>query len=308
VIRTAVAAALLALACSRGAPPPEAGPSPVARVNGEPIGAAAVRAELAQLADEGAADPALARRALDAVVERTLLVQEARARKLAVSDAEADAALAALRAEYPGAAWDELLATEKTTPGELKARLREQLLVERVVAEAALAGVKVSDAEVRAYYDANAASMVSGERVRALQIVTRTKEEAEKARAEIAKRPASFADVARRVSIGPEARAGGDLGWFGKDSGMPEVFAACFELKKDELSKVIASPYGFHVFRVVERRPAARRPLEAVAAEIGQQLLREKRARAQEEFLAQLSARAKIDIDEAALAAAVRTP
>jgi peptidyl-prolyl cis-trans isomerase C len=281
----------------------------VARVNGEPIPAAAVRAELAQLAGgDVAPDPALARRALDALVERTLLVQEARARQLAVSDAEAEAALASLKDEYPGTAWDELLAAERTTPEQLKARLREQRLVERVVAEVALAGVAVNDAEIRAYYEANAAALAEGERVRALQIVTRTKEDAGKARAEIAKRPASFADVARRISIAPEARAGGDLGWFGRDSGMPEVFAACFALKKDELSKVIASPYGFHLFKVVERRPAARRPLAAVAGEIGQRLLREKRARAQEEFLAQLASRANIEVDEAALAAAVRTP
>jgi peptidyl-prolyl cis-trans isomerase C len=310
VPRAAHAAALLAvaLACSRGSPPSEAGPRPVARVNGEPVAAAAVRSELAQLSGgEGAADPALARRALDAVVERTLLLQEARARRLAVSAAEVEAALAALREEYPGKAWDELLAAEKTTPERLRERLGEQLLVERVAA-AALEGVQVSDGEVRAYYDANAEALAEGERVRALQIVTRTQEEAEKARAEVAKRPASFADVARRRSIGPEARAGGDLGWFGKDSGMPEVFAACFTLKKDELSKVIASPYGFHVFKVVERRPAARRPFEAVAAEIGQRLLREKRARAQEELRTRLAASAKIEIDEAALEAAVRTP
>jgi peptidyl-prolyl cis-trans isomerase C len=159
---------------------------------------------------------------------------------------------------------------------------------------------------VRAHYDAHPEEFTQGEQVRAVQIVTRTKQEAEKARAEVVRKPGAFGDVARRASISPEGRAGGDLGWFAKDSGMPEVFDACFKLPKNAISPVVASPYGFHVFRVVDRRPPARLPFDAVAGELGQKLLREKRGRVQEEFLAQLRKRAKIDIDEAALEAATR--
>ena len=311
MIRRALATLVVGLAvaagCSRGgAPAPEAGPRPPARVNGEAVGADAVRRELSQLAAGDAAPPTaeLRHRALDAVVERALVLQEAQRRGATVKDEEVEHAFGALRAEYPPAAFEELLAQQKTSAAEVRTRLGEQLRMERVVADA-LAKVKVSDAEVRTYYDAHGDEFARGEQVKVLQVVTRTREDAEKARAEIARKPASFGDVARRASIAPEGKAGGELGWFGKDSGMPEVFLGCLKLPKNQLSPVMASPYGFHVFKVVDRRPAGRQPFEAVAGEIGQKLLAERRSRAQEEFLAGLRQAAKIEVDEAALAAVV---
>jgi peptidyl-prolyl cis-trans isomerase C len=304
-----LAAGLALAACSRGSAPAPApaGPKPVATVNGEPVAAEAVRRELAQLA-AGEGEPAaeVKRRAVDAAVDRALLLQAARERRVEPSEVDVERALLALRADYPDGQLEAFLAQEKSTLDETKVRLREQLAIQRVLGDAAAAVAPAEDAEVRAYYAANPAEFAQPEQVRALQVVTRTREDAEKARARIAKSPSSFAEVARQLSIAPEARRGGDLGWFGRGQGMPEVFDACFKLQKDVLSPVVASPYGFHVFKVVDRRPAARRPLEAVRDEIAERLLRERRARAQEDFLAQLRARAKIEIDAAAAEAATR--
>jgi peptidyl-prolyl cis-trans isomerase C len=65
---------------------------------------------------------------------------------------------------------------------------------------------------------------------------------------------------------------------------------------------VTPSPYGFHLFKVTDRRASQRRTLEQVRPEITEKLLREKRARAQEDYLQALRGRAKIEIDEKALA------
>jgi peptidyl-prolyl cis-trans isomerase C len=86
---------------------------------------------------------------------------------------------------------------------------------------------------------------------------------------------------------------------------MPEVFDACFRLPLNAVSEVVPSPYGFHVFKVVDRKPASRRALGEARPEIHQKLLRERRASAQEEYLAGLLAKAQIQIDENALAAVV---
>ena len=63
-----------------------------------------------------------------------------------------------------------------------------------------------------------------------------------------------------------------------------------------------AAGRDFHVFKVVERKPAARRTLEQARPVVAQRLLREKRARAQEEYVAALRSQAKIQIDAAAVA------
>jgi parvulin-like peptidyl-prolyl isomerase len=141
------------------------------------------------------------------------------------------------------------------------------------------------------------------ERVHAQQIVVRTREEAARVRDEVRRKPGSFADVARRASIGPEGKSGGDLGWFGRGQGMPEVFDACFKLPVGGVSEVIPSPYGFHVFKTLEKRAPTRRSLAEARPALQQRLLREKRARAQEQYVAALRSRATIEVHKAVLAA-----
>jgi peptidyl-prolyl cis-trans isomerase C len=81
------------------------------------------------------------------------------------------------------------------------------------------------------------------------------------------------------------------------------VFDVCFALPLQALSQVTPSPYGFHLFKVTARRPAHRRPLDEVRPLIQEKLVRAKRSRAQDEYLAALRARARIQIDEKALGA-----
>jgi peptidyl-prolyl cis-trans isomerase C len=278
----------------------------VAVVNGEPISAELLRRELSLgrggTGGEGAAPTAEARRrVLDDTVDRLLLLQEARARSLGVAQDQVERAFLRLRADYPGTHFDDMLAQEKLSAAELRARLKDQLTVERLFAEEVFPRVQVADDEVQRWYDEHAADFDEPERVRARQVVVRTREEAARVREELRKRPQAFAEVARRASIAPEGRAGGDLGFFGKGSGMPEVFDVCFKLPLQQISDVTPSPYGFHVFQVVERRPAARRPFAEAKAGIREKLLREKRARAQLDWLAALRQKAQIQIDQKAL-------
>src|SRR6266702_907552 len=267
-----LAAAGLSAGCGRcgSRPPvPKTGPRAVAVVNGETITTKALKRELdharAAGAEGGSPDGVLRRRLLDDAVERALLLQQAHARSITVG--------------------------------------QEQLTVEKLFADEVFPGVQVTEADVARHYAEHAADFEQPQQVRASQIVVRTREEAQKLREELRRRPRSFADVAARASLSPEGKAGGDLGWFGKGSGMPEVFDACFKLPLNAVSEVTPSPYGFHLFKVTARRPAQRRPLDEVRPVIYDKLLREGRAGAQETYLAALRKKAQIQIDETALGA-----
>jgi len=296
---------LAAAACGRcGRDEQPAPPRAVALVNGEGIAPEALRRELALARGAGEGEPPapeLKKRALDGAVDRLLLLQEARARRVAVSDDEVEQALLRLRADYPGTHFDDLLAQERLSAAELRARLRDQLAVERLFAAEVFPAVRVSDDEVQRWYDEHLAEFDEPEQVRARQVVVRTREEAVKVREELRKKPQAFAEVAKRASIAPEGKRGGDLGFFFPGSGMPEVFDVCFKLPPKAISEVTPSPYGFHLFQVTERKPAVRRPLAAAREPIRERLLRERRARAQEEYLAALRAKAQIQIDQKAL-------
>jgi peptidyl-prolyl cis-trans isomerase C len=304
-----ILAAVLAAACGRcgGARSSDAGPAAgtVALVRGEPITGEAVRRELSQSFEGDATiegNPAVARRrVLDDLVDRTLLLQEARARGIVVGEDQVERGFLRVRSEYPGSHFDDLLAKERLSQSELRARLKEQLTIEKLFHDEVFPQIRVTDPEVERYYAEHVGEFQAPERVRVSQIVVGTREEAAQLRERLRREPQNFADLARRLSIAPEGRSGGDLGFIARGGGFPEVFDLCFSLQRNVISEVTPSPYGFHLFKVTEKRPAERLTLAQVRGQILERLEREKRARAQAEYLAALRKRAPIQIDESAL-------
>ena len=306
----ALLATVLAAGCGRcgGASSGPADPSSVtvALVHGEPITGEAVRRELAQSFAGNATiegDPAIARRrVLDDLIDRALLLQEARARSIVVGEDQVERALLRVRSEYPGSHFDDLLAKERLSQSELRARLKEQLTIEKLFHDEVFPQIRVTDAEVERHYTEHAAEFQAQETVRVSQIVVATREEAAQLRDRLRREPQNFADIARRLSIAPEGKNGGDLGYIVRGGGFPEVFDLCFSLPRNVLSDVTPSPYGFHLFKVTDRKPAQRQTLEQVRGQILERLGREKRARAQADYLATLRKRAPIEVHEKALA------
>lgn len=307
-------AALLAAAagwlpgCRRG---PEAAATPViATVNGEAVTAADFKRELAQsrrgsegLGPRSEEELQASRKAeLQRLIERTELLQAARQAGIAATDEDVDKVYLSMRADYPGTSFDELLADEELTPAELRASLREQLTIRKLFQQNVFSRVAVTGPEVEAYYAAHAAEFARQDEVHAEQIVVKTEEEAQAIRKAIKAGKVSFEDAARKHSLSPDAKQGGDLGWFARGM-MPPVFdEICFALPIGELSEVVPSSYGFHLFRVLEKRPAGQVPLEAAKAKIESKLRQEKNAKAEAAFLDALKAKAVVTIDEAGVA------
>ncbi len=277
-------------------------------MNGEPITAAQYRAAL-DFDDREAeglsprtpeALETARRQLLDALVDRKLLGQAARRRGLSVSDEEVERAFLRLRADWPGDSFDRLLAETQLGTAQLKDQIREKLLVERLFAEEVFARIALTDPDVAAWIEANGKSLDRPEQVRAAQIVVKTDEEARRLQDEL-KKGAAFDELARRFSLSPDARAGGDLGWFGRGDMPPQFEEVCFGLAVNRVSDVVASPYGYHLFKVLEKRGAQKASGELLHATAEQALRREREAAAQDEYLASLRKAAKIEIDEAAI-------
>jgi len=301
---------LAAAACGRcgggAATVVAAGPRAAAVVNGEPVSAEALSRELRQIragAEGEAPSDSLRKRVLDDLVDRALLLQQARARSIAVGQDQVERAFLRVRGEYPGTHFDDLLARERLSQAELKARLKDQLTVERLFHDEVFPRIAVPPADIERWYAEHLGEFAEPERVRVLQVVVSSRDEAAALRDKLRRDPARFAEVARASSIAPEGKNGGELGWIGRGAGFPEVFDVCFSLPLNSVSDVVPSPYGFHVFRVVERKAASRRTLDQARGEVAERLLRERRARAQEEYLAALRGRATIQVDQSALSA-----
>ncbi|MDB5890162.1 MAG: peptidyl-prolyl cis-trans isomerase [Polaromonas sp.] len=159
----------------------------------------------------------------------------------------------------------------------------EQAAIEYVLLnlEAVSKGLMVNEQELRAYYDQNAERLSGSEERRASHILVNApksapdaERQAAKAKAsallaEVKKAPESFADVARKNSQDTGSAAqGGDLNFFARGA-MVKVFEdAAFALKKNEISEVVESEFGYHIIKLTDVRTPKVRTFEEMKAEM----------------------------------------
>ena len=159
--------------------------------------------------------------------------------------------------------------------------------------------VAVSGAEVRKYYQDNPQQFERPEQVRVRQIVVSTEAEAQQVLEQLQGNP-DFAALAREKSTAPEAGQGGDLGYFSRGE-MPAEFNVVFALPKGGVSGVVKSPYGFHVFKLENKRPAGPLGLEEASPSIREKLTHEKQDRRYQQWLKELRSRTKFVVNYQAL-------
>jgi peptidyl-prolyl cis-trans isomerase C/foldase protein PrsA len=307
-LRPLVGTLALAAGCQTGVPGAE---TPiVATVNAEPISALDFKKGLAQSrhGSEGLGPrseeelQAARKEELQRMIQRIELLQAARQLGIRGTDDEVEKSYLATRSDYPGTTFDELLADEEISPADLRARLRDQLTVRKLFAQTVFSRVAVTEPDIEAYYAAHADEFKHPEEVHAEQLVVKTDEEAQALRAAIKTGGLTFEAAARKHSLSPDSKQGGNLGWF-KRGMMPPIFdEVCFSLPTGALSDVVTSSYGFHLFRVLERRSAGKTSLAEAKPEIEAKLRQEKNAAAEAAFVADLEAKSHVTIDEAAMA------
>ncbi len=252
--------------------------------------------------EEGPAPPAPAEmRALkqdivNRLVEQALVEAEAARRGLTVTTEELDRELSSLRAEYADVDFDEQVKLRYGSIEAWRREVRRSLVIKKVFDAVTASAEGVGDDEARAYYEDNIEEFDTPESVRARMIVVSSREEADRVRQRLT--AANFADVAREVSISPEASEGGDLGYFARGE-MPEEFErAVFALKPGAISDVVETGYGFHLFLALDSNKARRVSFNEARDRI-KKIIAEDRAEGEfADFVAQLKLNARIVIKE----------
>jgi len=113
----------------------------------------------------------------------------------------------------------------------------------------------LQDADFRREYDAHPERYKRPDLVRVSQLLFRTREDADAAVKHLAE-GANWGDVSRASSVAPNATSGGSLGLLGRLDLPREFEKAVWSLSAGKTSAVLATPHGFHVFRVDERLDA----------------------------------------------------
>lgn len=250
----------------------------------------------------------LKRDALERLIVRELLVQEATRRGIAVADHELAAARDRIAAGYKTPeAFHRRMREAGFTEATFDDYLRQDLMAERALAS--LTGHSEPDAAtVQQVYQENRARFVRPEQVRARHLLIRVaagaspeaREQAHQRSVALAGRAAAgedFAALARRYSEDEASRdRGGDLGAFPRGRMLPVFEAVAFGLAPGEMSGPIETSYGWHLIRVEERHAAQALPEADALALIRQRLAAQHRVRDEQQALQALRARASVEV------------
>jgi len=296
-------------------PVPAELPDVLARVNGETISKADFERAI-QNVEQRAGGPVppdqrdrIYRGVLDQMVGYKLLTQETKARKVAVPDADIDARVAQLRQQFPTEdAFKQVLTQQHMTVEQLKSDARQDMAVEKLINDAIGAKVTVKPEDVEAFYKSNQDHFQQPERVHASHILIQVPKDADAATKAQAKAKAEdllkqaragkdFAELARQNSQDPgSAPNGGDLGFFGKGEMVGPFNDVAFSQKPGTISDVVATDFGYHIIKVIEKQPAGVVALDQAKPQIQQYLENQARQQQTEAFVQSLKAKGKVDI------------
>jgi foldase protein PrsA len=147
--------------------------------------------------------------------------------------------------EQSGANFEMLLAQNNIKDEkELKEVLKSQMLIEK----AGLKEVKVTDKELKDYYE-----NLKPE-IKASHILVADEAKAKEIKGKL-DAGAKFEDLAKEFSTDTVSAAnGGDLSWFGAGEMVPEFETAAYALKVNEISGPVKSEHGWHIIKVTDKK------------------------------------------------------
>ena len=135
---------------------------------------------------------------------------------------------------------------------------------------------KITDAEAKAFYDAQIKNVQGGEEVRASHILVASEDEAKAIFEQIA-HDGDFAELAKKHSTDPGSKeSGGDLGYFSRGRMVPVFEKTAFETPVGEVALPVKSRFGWHVIKVTDKRDRKPPPFETLKDRIVTRLMQDR--------------------------------
>ena len=160
-------------------------------------------------------------------------------------------------------------------------RVKKQLAIQ-VWQKQQLDKVKVSDKELKSYYNKNKEEFNEKESVHARHILVKTEDEAKKIILELKSLSGNalqskFIELAKSKSTGPSGPKGGDLGYFAQGQMVPAFNDTVFKMKVGDVTKTpVKTQFGFHIIYLEDKKESTVRKYEEVKTVIDQRLKMEK--------------------------------
>ena len=245
---------------------------------------------------------------LNDLINREMLFQESEKAGIKIEPALVDEQFVKMRKQYPDqGAFDNYMSSMNLTEADVKAQIEKGLAIKKYVDTTIIDKIDVSEQELTEYYRNNTDRFTRPETVRASHILIKIgkdaiefeKNEARKKLEKIRDRALKgedFSELAKKFSEGPSAEKGGELGFFQRGQMVKPFEEAAFALKPGEISNIVETQFGFHIIKVLDKKPAETTKLKDVEVRLKEFLKQGKVRKEIMAYVEDLRKKSKIEI------------
>lgn len=303
-------------------------PKVVAKVNGVEIQSKTIAFQLNRAMRENQKNfsPEEQRKIVMAIVDkeivRELVHQQGKSEQVTIAPELVDKEFKGIMEPYKNKEeFDKALKARGLTEDELKESLKVDLTAKKLIDEQVRGKIKITDADVKKYYESNKEKFSRPDAFRASHIfiaiyppelvkkftekeLHERQEELDKAAEkkinsiyEKLKAGGDFAELAKKHSHDAgSAPQGGDLDFIYKGVFDPAFDAAISKMKAGETSEVVKTSYGYHLIKLAEIKPSEQASYTEMEVAIQKHLFMEKAQEKVGHYLQGLRKKAKIEI------------
>ena len=212
--------------------------------------------------------------AITFLVQQAEVNDQAKSLGIHVSDADVDKEIAKItKQQYGGdkARFEADVKRQGLTDAQAREAIRNELTARKAAAKVT-SDVKLSDSDIKQYYNTHKSQYVQPESRDVRHILVAKKGLADSLYQQL-KGGGNFAKLAKQYSKDPGSAANGGKLTVSKGQTVPEFDKAAFSLKTGQISQPVHTQYGYHIIQALSAvKPATTTSLAKVRASIRQQL------------------------------------
>ncbi len=231
---------------------------------------------------------------LNELIQKSLLRQEAVRQGIKVSSGEFEKYLDQSKEGYKENTFQRVLDIEEISRFQWEDKLKANLLIKKLIEEVINRKVEIKEEELSSYFKQHREEFQKGEQIRTLHIMVETEDEARRI-SKLIRKGKSFSELAKQHSRSPEGKTGGDMGYY-ETGRMPKWFDDVFKLKVNKVSDIIRTPFGLHIFKVVDKKPERKMSFDESKKQIHTILLREAQEQAFHKWVEEIKLKSEIII------------
>lgn len=219
------------------------------------------------------------------LIEDKLLLAEAKRREIEVESTEIENRINKAKKQFSTEEeFRYTLTKEGLGMSDLGEKYKTRIMIDKLIRMEVAGKIAVSPSEVVNYYKDNIGVFEERAMTKLRSIFIRiTDERTEREALKLAKRllrrleeGGEFTLLASKYSDGAYASSGGDRGWVKKGELMDRIDGLVFSMEKGELSGVLKTKLGFHIFKVEDKKPSKLKEFREVKDQIEEFLFNNK--------------------------------